>query len=280
MVVEGPFEPASPEAPGLSPEEAEGLVRQIAERHGANGILRRLGAIPKTHLDNAAAGFAREMPAELPPAETESAPALRPASKRGRTALLAAITLLGVAGLLAAAWAWDVFGLRSRWAPPPPPAVLNWRTAERVEGSLLGGALPDKEREAGKTLLVVEVQLPRRLLDNNMGWQDWSVAFDGAHLSLTTPDGLTARPALLTSLDTEPGPGMPAWPAGFPNDDMWFPGSHSCRLRSQGPCPERFRVKAVFVVLEASVKAGGLRVTYKGVPSAPFPQKQPFTGRG
>src|SRR5436305_14911538 len=50
VLVEGPFEAASEPTPGLdnsgaaglSPTEAESLVRRIAERHGARGILRKL----------------------------------------------------------------------------------------------------------------------------------------------------------------------------------------------------------------------------------------------
>jgi hypothetical protein len=50
------------EAPPLVPiEQAESLVREIAEKHGAKGILRSLGHFRKGHLDNAASHFAHEM---------------------------------------------------------------------------------------------------------------------------------------------------------------------------------------------------------------------------
>ncbi|HTU90901.1 MAG TPA: hypothetical protein VMF69_12560 [Gemmataceae bacterium] len=48
--------------PPLVPqEEAEALVREIAEKHGAKGILRSLGNLPQKTLNNAAAHFAQQM---------------------------------------------------------------------------------------------------------------------------------------------------------------------------------------------------------------------------
>ena len=42
-------------------EEAEALVREVAERHGAKGVLQRLGTFPAKLLTNARARFARDM---------------------------------------------------------------------------------------------------------------------------------------------------------------------------------------------------------------------------
>jgi hypothetical protein len=198
----------------------------------------------------------------------------RPPRKSRRTALLVGITALGLIGLLAGAWAWDLFGLRSRWAPPTPPAVLSWHMPDRIDDLAFGGTLPAKEREAGKTLLVVEVQLPRQLLDGRSGWLEWSVAFHGADLSLVTPDGQASPPLLVTAIDPVGGPPVPSWPPGFGNQDRWIPGSGSARVRGQRPAPERFKVKAAFVVLQSSVRAGGLPRPIQGRPVRAVPAKR------
>ncbi len=114
--------------------------------------------------------------------------------------------VLGLIGLLAGAWAWDLFDLRSRWAPMSPPAVLSWNMPERIDDFAFGGALPVKEREAGKTLLVVEVQLPRRLLDGGSGWNEWSAEFRGPNLTLVTSDGRVFPPSPKRSPLLTPAP--------------------------------------------------------------------------
>lgn len=48
-------------SPLLPPEQAEALVREIAERHRAKRILRSLGNLPQKNLENAVANFAQEM---------------------------------------------------------------------------------------------------------------------------------------------------------------------------------------------------------------------------
>ena len=58
-----------PESPSemVPAELAERLVRAIAEKHGAKGVLRRLGHFRPDHVANAAARFARGLrPAEVP----------------------------------------------------------------------------------------------------------------------------------------------------------------------------------------------------------------------
>src|SRR5205085_1424233 len=127
-------------------------------------------------------------------------PAGRPPGTFRRAALLVGALALALVGLLAAAWWWDLFGLRSRWAPPPPPAVLRWDMPDRIEDPAFGGTLPAREREAGKALLVVEVQLSRRLLDGGFGWQNWSATFQGADLRLVTADGRVTPPMLVTAI--------------------------------------------------------------------------------
>lgn len=47
--------------PMIAKEQAEELVRSIAEQHRAKGVLRKLGHFPEEHLANAAKRFAQEM---------------------------------------------------------------------------------------------------------------------------------------------------------------------------------------------------------------------------
>jgi hypothetical protein len=57
-----------PLLPALVPkEEAEAIIRAFAEKHGAKGVLRKLGDFPPDHLANAAARFAKEMTDEETP---------------------------------------------------------------------------------------------------------------------------------------------------------------------------------------------------------------------
>lgn len=205
-------------------------------------------------------------PEEDRDAGTMSAPPVR--RKARRTALLVGALVLGLLGLCAAAWAWDLFGLRSRWSALPPPAVLGWDMPERIEDLAFGGALPPKEREAGKTLLVVEVQLPLRLLGRGWGWGDWSAELRGADLRLVTADGTAFPPIRITSLEPVGVP-LPPWPPGFGNLDSWIPGSGAVRTHGPQPAPERFKAKAAFVVPRASVQSGGFRVEYRGALSEP-----------
>ncbi|HKI32930.1 MAG TPA: hypothetical protein VKA46_13845, partial [Gemmataceae bacterium] len=51
----------------VPPEQAEALVREMAERHGAKGVLRRLGCFRADHLANAAARFAYDLDATETP---------------------------------------------------------------------------------------------------------------------------------------------------------------------------------------------------------------------
>jgi predicted Zn finger-like uncharacterized protein len=253
LLVDGPSAAPGPEGPRLDTSEAVTSPSALP-RSGAGGAL----------LAPAAGG-------PFPPEEDPTAAgAGRPFRKARRTALLVGGLLLGLLGLFAGAWAWDLFDLRSRLAPAPPPAVLSWTMPERLEDLAFGGALPAKEREAGKTLLVVEVQLPRQLLGGGWGWGEWSAEFRGADLRLVTPDGQTFPPIRITALDPVGVP-LPPWPPGFGNLDSWIPGSGACRTHGERPAPERFKAKAAFVVPRVSVQAGGFRVEYKGVPSAPVP---------
>jgi hypothetical protein len=65
-------EPVSPSVM-VPAEQAERLVRAIAEKHGAKGVLRRLGHFRPDHLANAAARFARGLrPAEVPLARIDT----------------------------------------------------------------------------------------------------------------------------------------------------------------------------------------------------------------
>ena len=264
VVVEGPFAATSEEAGRLDTTEAG---------DGQTGILLpSLGQHP-----TAAADLVSKLPGELDGPCPDLAVG-RPPRKILRTTLMVGIMGLGLIGLLAGAWAWDLFDLRSRWAPPSPPTVLSWNMPERIDDPVFGGALPVKERQAGKTLLVVEVQLPRRLLDGGSGWQEWSAEFRGTDLSLVTSDGQVSPPLLVAINVPVDGLSPPVWPPEFGNLDSWIPGSGSARSRGQRPAPERFKVKAAFVVLRASVHAGGFRVQYKGVLSAPVPQSGTSAG--
>lgn len=59
---EGEYLEVIPSTPPLIPqEEAEDLVREIAEKHKAKGVLRSLGNIPEKKIDNAVASFAQPM---------------------------------------------------------------------------------------------------------------------------------------------------------------------------------------------------------------------------
>jgi predicted Zn finger-like uncharacterized protein len=258
VLVDGPFAATSEEA---------------ADRQA--GILLPSGGQPPT----AAAEFGSKLPGEREGPGADP-PAGRPPRKLLRATLLVGIVVLGLIGLLAGAWAWDLFDLRSRWAPPSPPTVLSWNMPDRIEDPVFGGELPEKEWKARKTLLVVEVQLARRLLDGGSGWQEWSAEFRGDHLRLVTSDGQTSSPILITSMDPVDGPPPPAWPPGFGSREMWIPGSGSVRTRGQRPAPEHFKAKAAFVVPRSSVEDGGFRVQYKGVLSAPVPQSGTPAGQG
>lgn len=60
--IEGQGVEVVPGPPPLLPqEEAEALVREIAERHKAKRILRSLGNLPQKQIENAVAHFAQEM---------------------------------------------------------------------------------------------------------------------------------------------------------------------------------------------------------------------------
>jgi predicted Zn finger-like uncharacterized protein len=276
VVVEGPFAAAGEEAPRLDPAEAANHPPGLA----LSGVRDASFAPPPGALVPLAQPLttavvpAAEVADEMGEGPGNDLPPGRPPRKSRRTALLVGITALGLIGLLAGAWAWDLFGLRSRWAPPTPPAVLSWHMPDRIDDLAFGGTLPAKEREAGKTLLVVEVQLPRQLLDGRSGWLEWSVAFHGADLSLVTPDGQASPPLLVTAIDPVGGPPVPSWPPGFGNQDRWIPGSGSARVRGQRPAPERFKVKAAFVVLQSSVRAGGLPRPIQGRPVRAVPAKR------
>jgi hypothetical protein len=208
-----------------------------------------------------------EIVPELPAGREKSARAGR---WRG-AALRVGIAAVVLGGLLAGAWALDLFGLRSRWATLPPPAVLRWDMPERVGDGVFGRRLRDESRQAGRALLVVEVQLSSLLLDKQWGVRNWSPSFQGADLSLVTPDGKASAPVLITALDDLDMP-MP-FPAGFDIPDSWIPGNGACRVSSHGPDPVRYKVKAAFVVPRASVQAGGFHVQYRGVASAPVPRR-------
>jgi hypothetical protein len=59
---EAPSRECTPSAPPLVPkEQAESLVREIAQRHKAKGIQRKLGHFRADHLANATARFAQQM---------------------------------------------------------------------------------------------------------------------------------------------------------------------------------------------------------------------------
>jgi hypothetical protein len=58
---------ATRQPPLIPKDQAESLVRAVAEKYRAKGTLRKLGAIPQKHLDKAAAHYAHEMEEEETP---------------------------------------------------------------------------------------------------------------------------------------------------------------------------------------------------------------------
>ncbi len=256
VVVEGPFAATSEEASRLDPAEA-------ADRQ-AGILLSSVGQHPI-----AAGEVVSNVPVEVE-GPGAAPPAGRSLRKPPRTTLFVGIMVLGLMGLLAGAWAWGLFDPWSGWAPPSPPSVLTWKMLERIGDFRFAHELPVKERQAGKILLVVEVRLPRRLLDSGWWWEEWSAEFRGTDLRLETSDAQTFPPILVTPIDAVEGPAL-ARPPGW---DTWIPGSQSVQSggHGPGPAPEHFTAKAAFVVLRSSVHAGGFRVRYKGILSAPVPQ--------
>jgi predicted Zn finger-like uncharacterized protein len=256
LVVEGPFAATSEEAWHLDPTEAAdrkvGILVSTVGQH----------PIPAEELVS-------KFPVEVQ--EPGAAPlAGRSLRKSRRTTLFVGIMVLGLTGLLAGTWAWDLFDMRSRWAPPSPPSILNWKMLERIGEFPFARELRVEERRAGKIILVVEVQLPRRLLDRGWEWQEWSAEFRGPDLRLETSDGQTFPAVLVTPIEPVEGPAS-ARPPGW---DTWIDVSRPVKVggHGPGPPPDHFTAKAAFVVLRSSVHAGGFRVQYKGIPSAPVPQ--------
>jgi hypothetical protein len=106
--------------PPIPREKAEALVRKVAEKHGAKGILRTLGQLPSKHLAHAAARFAQAM------RDDETPLALLDASflKNGKAGLLLTNRSLYSSFYARPIWLADIEDVT--FARPGVNAFLGW----------------------------------------------------------------------------------------------------------------------------------------------------------
>jgi hypothetical protein len=151
--------------------------------------------------------------------------------------------------------------VRALLARDAKPKITRWGPADQVPNALFGRLLlkPNALAE-GKTVLIVEVDLPASLVDYGTSWwsNHFSIRIDARELKLLRPDGSLMDPVLCMSRFPFQPPG---WMENYDPAGVIAPTGTSPEVF------ESFTLRVVFVALQKDVDEGVLQLKYRDAPA-------------